>query len=102
MEDADLLLTPPTREEETRLQSDQKPHPKNSFASVFKCCISSTSRQQRHHQQIGRHTTGHGIRPDLSVPRHPFARSPVGPPQHQLYDVKTLGKLAIYHRPYRV
>ena len=42
------------------------------------------------------------MRPDLSVPRHPFARSPVGPSQHQLYDVKTLGSLPIYHRSYRV
>ena len=30
-------------------------------ASAFKCCISSTARRQRYLQQIGRHTTGHGI-----------------------------------------
>ena len=44
----------------------------------------------------------HGIGPDLSAPSHPFARSPVRQSQHQLYDAKTPGKLAIYHRPYRV
>ena len=71
-------------------------------ASVFKCCISRSARRQRYLQQIGRHTTGHGIRPDLSVPRHPFARSPVGPSQHQLYDVKTIGRTPTYHRSYRV
>ena len=56
---------------------------------------------QKNDRQIGRHSTGHGIRPDLSVPKHPFARSPVGPSQNQLYDVKTIGRLPIYHRSYR-
>ena len=71
-------------------------------ANVFKCCIDSTARRRRYLQQLGSHTTGHGIRPDLSVPRHPFARSSVGPSQHQLYDVKTIGRTPTYHTPYRV
>ena len=70
-------------------------------ANVFKCCIDSTARRRRYLQQLGSHTTGHGIRPDLSVPRHPFARSSVGPSQHQLYDVKTIGRTPTYHTPYR-
>ena len=52
-------------------------------ANVFKCCIDSTARRRRYLQQLGSHTTGHGIRPDLSVPRHPFARSSVGPPSRK-------------------
>ena len=71
-------------------------------ANVFKCCIGNTARRRRYLQQLRLHTTGHGIRPDLSVPRHPTARSPDGPSQHQLYDVKTIGRTSKYHTAYRV
>ena len=44
----------------------------------------------------------HGIRPDLSVGRWRFARSPVGPSQHQLWDVKTIGVTKRYYRNFQV
>ena len=74
-------------------------------ASVFQCCINRFAQRQRYLQNMGgrrpRHDS-HGMRPDLSVLKYPFARSPEGPSQHHLFDVKTLGALAIYHRPYRI
>ena len=39
----------------------------------------------------------HGIRPDLGLGRWRFARSPVGPSKHQLWDVKTIGVTKRYY-----
>ena len=44
----------------------------------------------------------HGIRPDLSVQRYQFAKSPYGPSQLQLWDVKTIGAYESYATNYHV
>ena len=44
----------------------------------------------------------HALRPDLSASRWRFGRSPVGPSQHQLWDVKDIGASAAYHANFRV
>ena len=51
-----------------------------------------------------RHTRrdAHGLRPDLSAQRWRFARSAMGPSQHQLWDVKTVGASDAYHANFRV
>ena len=38
----------------------------------------------------------------ISAPRWRFARSPVGPSQHQLWDVKTVGVSDAHHANFRV
>ena len=44
----------------------------------------------------------HGIRPDLSVQQYPYAKSPYGPSQLQLWDVKTIGVYGSYSTNYHV
>ena len=55
--------------------------------------------------QMGARNTrrdAHGLRPDLSAQRWRFARSAMGPSQHQLWDVKTVGASDAYHANFRV
>ena len=51
-------------------------------------------RRERYLQAMGSRTTRnsiHSLRLDLSSARWPFAPSPVGPSQFQLWDIKTMG-----------
>ena len=74
-------------------------------ADVFKWCIRSEARRRRYAMAMGARNTRRdatGIRPDLSAQRYRFARSAMGPSQHQLWDVKTVGVSDAYHANFRV
>ena len=72
---------------------------------VFKYCILSRARRERYLKDMGRRSTrrtSHGMRPDIRALMWPFAQSPVGPSQLQLWDVKTVGVLEAYAANFRV
>ena len=72
---------------------------------VFKDCILSRARRERYLKDMGRRSTrrtSHGMRPDIRALMWPFAQSPVGPSQLQLWDVKTVGVLEAYAANFRV
>ena len=74
-------------------------------ADVFKWCIRSEARRRRYAMAMGARNTrrdASGLRPDLSAQRYRFARSAMGPSQHQLWDVKTVGVSDAYHANFRV
>ena len=74
-------------------------------ADVFKWCIRSEARRRRYAMAMGARNTrrdASGLRPDLSAQRYRFARSAMGPSQHQLWDVKTVGASEAYHANFRV
>ena len=74
-------------------------------ADVFKWCICNEERRRQYATQMGARNTrrdAHGLRPDLSARRYRFARSAMGPSQHQLWDVKTVGASEAYHANFRV
>ncbi len=62
--------------------------------NALKWCIENPGRQRQYLQAMNTRSAGHGMHPDLSSGRWPFARSPIGPPQPQLWDVKVLGVIS--------
>jgi hypothetical protein len=72
---------------------------------VFQFCIPNTARRRRYLQAMGKRTSRRnacGVRPDLSATTWPFAKSPIGPSQTQLWDVKTMGVTDCYRGNFRV
>ena len=73
--------------------------------SFFAGCIRDRRMRAEYCRMMGKRASRQktpGIRPDILARRWPFAASPFGPSQEQIFDVKTIGHLGAYGRKFHV